>query len=97
MLIADDTRFDTGNALDNVATLMTVTQRQEPYPAFPLFPHSAGVWANKICGELRDFGPCCDTAMSPAKYEREVHDLQAGRQQRLSEALACDMIVSNFV
>jgi hypothetical protein len=53
---------------------------EKPYKEFPLFAHASGVWAKKIKGQMRYFGPWSDPDGAKAKYDREVHYLQNGEK-----------------
>ena len=56
----------------------------KPYPDFPLFAHSAGVWAKKIRGRLFYFGPWADPMAALQKFKDQEDDLRAGRTPRVS-------------
>lgn len=49
---------------------------KKPFPEFPLFAHSSGVWAKKIKGQMKYFGPWSDPAAAKAKYDREYGSQQ---------------------
>jgi len=51
----------------------------KPYPDFPLYAHSAGVWAKKIRGKLYYFGPWSDYKTALEKYLAERDFLYAGK------------------
>jgi integrase len=54
----------------------------KPSPDFRLFPDAAGVWAKKIRGQLRYFGPWSDPQGALEKYNAEKEALHAGRKPR---------------
>jgi len=54
----------------------------KPSPDFPLFAHSAGVWAKKIRGKLHYFGPWSDSEGALSRYNAQKDDLLAGRKPR---------------
>ncbi|GAB5407222.1 MAG: hypothetical protein Aurels2KO_54530 [Aureliella sp.] len=51
----------------------------KPYPEFPLYSHASGRWAKKIKGKTHYFGPWDDPEGALERFQRTVHDLQAGR------------------
>ena len=51
----------------------------KPHPDYPLFAHSAGVWAKKIRGRLHYFGPWSDPQAALEKWLREKDYLLAGK------------------
>ncbi|MEX2214013.1 MAG: tyrosine-type recombinase/integrase [Phycisphaeraceae bacterium] len=61
-----------------------------PYEDFPLFPlidkkTGGGRWAKKVRGSLEYFGSLAEGwEAALEKYQREIHDLQAGRRPRQS-------------
>ena len=65
----------------------------------PLLPHAAGVWAKKIRGKLRYFGPWSDPDGSLPKYRLQVDDLQAGRIPRPATLgdYTLDMLANEFL
>jgi integrase len=70
----------------------------KPNPAFPLFPHAAGVWAKKIRGKLHYFGPWEDPEGALTKYEQQKEALHAGRKPRSdSDALPVKEMVNLFL
>ncbi len=70
----------------------------KPNPAFPLFPHAAGVWAKKIRGKTYYFGPWEDPDGALTKYEQQKEALHAGRKPRPdSDALTVKEMVNLFL
>lgn len=59
----------------------TAKKATKPYADFPLFLHTTGQWAKKICGRMHYFGK--DATAAEAKYNTEKADLHAGRTPRL--------------
>lgn len=55
---------------------------EKPTPDFPLFPHASGVWAKKIAGRMRYFGPWSDPDGALRRYKLERSDLERGRRPR---------------
>jgi len=55
---------------------------KKPYPEFPLYAHASGRWAKTIRQKTHYFGPWRDPEGALAKFNREVHDLRAGRTPR---------------
>ena len=41
---------------------------KKPHAGFPLYPHSAGVWAKKIRGRVHYFGPWSDPQAALEKW-----------------------------
>ncbi len=61
------------------------TASRKPHPDFPLFPHSRGYWAKKVCGQLRYFGKVAADPKGQralAKWLDEKDALLAGREPR---------------
>jgi integrase len=52
---------------------------KKPYAEFPLTAHPHGTWCKKIKGKLYHFGKWADWKAAKAKYDEEVHHIQAGR------------------
>jgi len=44
------------------------TKPQKPTPDFPLFAHSGGVWAKKVCGKLHCFGSWSEPQAALDRY-----------------------------
>lgn len=55
---------------------------EKPYPGFPLFPHSNGLWAKKVRGRLHYFGPWRDPDAALQRWLDQRDDLMAGRRPR---------------
>lgn len=55
---------------------------KKPNPNFPLFPHTAGVWAKKIRGKLHYLGTWDEPDGALAKYNAQKEALHAGRKPR---------------
>ena len=71
---------------------------RKPHKDFPLFAHSAGVWAKKIRGRLRYFGPWGDPDKALQKYLDQKDDLLAGRTPRAGrEGLTVVDLVNRFL
>ena len=51
----------------------------KPRPDCPLFPRAAGVWAKKVRGTMRYFGPWSEPA-ALEKHRVQKDALQAGRK-----------------
>lgn len=52
---------------------------EKPRPDFPLFPHAVGMWAKKVRGRMRYFGPWDDPQGALKKWLDQKEDLLAGR------------------
>lgn len=65
-----------------VSTVVGASGRQKkpakPYPEFPLYAHAGGVWAKRIRGRERYFGPWGDPDGALERYLREKDFLFAG-------------------
>jgi len=58
----------------------------KPYPGFPLYAHTNGQWAKKICGRTHCFGLWEDSHGALKRYLEQKDDLEAGRRpQRESD------------
>jgi hypothetical protein len=74
------------------------TRPAKPSPAFPLFPHAAGVWAKKIRGKMYYFGPWSDPDAALAKYLEQKDALHAGRKPReSSDGATVKEVVNHFL
>jgi integrase len=70
----------------------------KPCPEFPLFAHSAGVWAKKIRGKLHYFGPWADPDGALKNYDAQKEALHAGRKPRAdAEAVTVKYVVNHFL
>jgi integrase len=64
----------------------------KPDKNFPLFAHSAGVWAKKIGGKLYYFGPWRDPQGARERFLKEFPYLQAGLQPPGRQTLLADLL-----
>ena len=55
---------------------------KKPYPEYPLFAHASNQWAKKIKGRMWYFGTLDDPTAALAKYDEQIHEIQAGRDPR---------------
>ena len=61
---------------------MKTAKVKKPYPEYPLFAHASNQWAKKIKGRMWYFGTLDDPDAALAKYDEQVHEIQAGRDPR---------------
>ena len=66
----------------NSTKRQTATKPEKPYPGFPLFPHSNGLWCKKVRGKLVYFGPWRDPDAALQRWLDQRDDLMAGRRPR---------------
>jgi integrase len=69
----------------NSSDLNAVRKPSKPYPDFPLFPHTAGVWAKKIRGKVHYFGKWADPDEALRRYLERKDDLHAGRTSQADQ------------
>jgi integrase len=82
---------------DSTAT-PTPSKPAKPYPAFPLYPHAAGVWAKKIRGRTHYFGAWDDPDAALRLYMEQRDALHAGRTPRPDpEALTLKDVLNAFL
>ena len=68
----------------------------EPFPCFPLAPHSDGQWGKKTRGKIHFFGVWEDPDGALERYHRVAADLHAGRTPRPS-TVSCDGVTVKHV
>ena len=61
---------------------MKTAKVKKPYPEYPLFAHASNQWAKKIKGRMWYFGTLDDPDAALAKYDDQIHEIQAGRDPR---------------
>jgi len=71
---------------------MKPTKPDKPYVGYPLFAHNAGVWAKKINGQLKYYGPWDDPQGALDRYIAERDHHFAGRTPPSSKTSVAAML-----
>jgi integrase len=83
--------------IDNRSRIASPDKPAKPHPEFPLYPHASGVWAKRIRGVLRYFGPWSDPEGALAKYLKQKDDLHAGRKPSDGKGMTVGKLVDQFL
>ena len=68
---------------------------QKPYPDFPLYAHSAGVWAKRIRGRVHYFGPWNKPEDALQRYLERRDYIKTG-QPAPSDGITLDELANRF-
>lgn len=87
-----------GRKMCHGGRMATKTKPKKPYSTFPMYAHSCGQWAAKVCGKTRYFGAWNDWETALETYEHNVKYLAAGREPPpIVDGISTDQIAVEFL